>query len=174
MPVGSSFQPSNLRYLRLVLTVICVVLIAACATGNRGSLMGSPEATDMFKLERPPADHRFYFHGWVGEPDAVIGVHQDYTLESDLWREVDLEQIPLRLLVDRMTRREPTNFRGAVLRDPEGNRMGIWFSDSTGATIKMAGEKRIAFIRPHPRPIERDDDDFRRPFGVGGGIGIQW
>ena len=104
----------------------------------------------------------------------MIGIHRDYNLESALWYEVDLGQVPLRLLVDRMMRREPTNFRGAVLKDPAGNRMGVWFSDSPGATIKMAGEKQIAFIRPYPRPIERDDADIRPGRGFGGGIGIGW
>ena len=142
--------------------------ISGCATsGNYGVLRSNPEVTREFKHSRPFENHRYYYFGWIGEPDAVIGIQNDYTLLSRLWKPVDLDRISLQVLKDRMLNRDPTNFNGAVLKDSAGNRMGVWFSDARGATIKMAGDKQIAFIRPHPRPIERDDDPFRRPLGIG-------
>jgi ATP-dependent exoDNAse (exonuclease V) alpha subunit len=152
---------------------MAALLLAACAAGNYGVLRTNPEVERTFKARQALEGHTYYYYGWIGEPDAVIGIHEDYTLESNRWIRVDLEETPVGLLMDRMTRRDPTNFRGAVLKDPDGNRMGVWFSDSPGATIGMAGDKRIAYITPYPRRIERDDDDRVRP-GIGGGVHFGW
>lgn len=153
--------------------VASLVLLGACASGNYGVLRTDPEAEKNFKARRALENHTYYYYGFAGRPEAVIGIRNDYTLESDLWYPVDLEQTPLGVLTDRMMRRDPTNFQGAVLKDPSGNPMGVWFSDSPGATIRMAGEKRIAYIRPYPRRIERDDADRNWP-GAGGSIGTGW
>jgi len=154
----------------LIVLIACLFAIqtAGClSTGNYGVLRTDPEVNKEFKHSRVFENHRYYYHGWIGEPDAVIGIQTDYTLLSRLWKAVDLERISLQVLKDRMLNRDPTNFDGAVLKDAAGNRMGVWFSDASGATIKMAGDKQIEFIRPLPRPIERDDDPFRRPMGFG-------
>ena len=154
----------------LIVLIACLFAIqtAGClATGNYGVLRTDPEVNKEFKHNRAFENHRYYYYGWIGAPDAVIGIQNDYTLLSNLWKAVDLDRISLQVLKDRMLNRDPTNFDGAILKDGAGNRMGVWFSDASGATIKMAGDKQIEFIRPLPRPIERDDDPFRRPMGFG-------
>ena len=161
------------RSKNMIAILVCLLTfqLAAClSSGNYGVLRSDPEVTREFKHSRAFENHQYYYFGWIGEPDAVIGIQNDYTLLSSLWKKVDLERISLQVLKDRMLNRDPTNFSGAILKDPAGNRMGVWYSDANGASIKMAGDKQIEFIRPLPRPIERDDDPLRRSMGIGLGF----
>ena len=138
----------------IALAMIFVIPIIACSQ-DFGRLRSSPEVTLKFKQYQVDENLNYYFFGWQGEPTAIIGLQKDITLESDQWQRIDFSDISLQTLVDRIGGRSSVNRSGAIIVDPQGNQMGVWFAGGGTATIKMAGEKRIAYISPTVRVRER-------------------
>lgn len=134
-------------------------LFLSCAI-NYGSLSTNTKVTRYFKTGFIPEAYTYYYNGWKGEPYAIIGLKPGYDFESKTWKRFDPGQQSVRTLINRMYNRESTRFHGAWILDPEGEQIGIWFSDSRSATIKMSGKNRIAFITPDP--------------GRGYGLPAQW
>ena len=132
------------------LMVVSILALLVCTpnighTKNFGHMMNSSDVELKFKEYQVDENLNYYIYGSQIKPTAIIGLNKEYTLESKLWHEIDFNEISLQALVDRVRGR-----RGAFILDPEDNRIGVWFGDGT-ATIKMAGEKRIAFISPSSR-----------------------
>jgi len=55
-------------------------------------LVRDHEANDIFKSYQILPDHRYYYSGAEGRPDAIMGIHPDYTLETTQWTEIDLTE----------------------------------------------------------------------------------
>lgn len=146
-----------MRIAGVLVTLVAVFTLAACMSTNYGNLRSNPDTTRLFKKGEILPDHTYYYYGWEGAPDAIVAIQNDYRLQSGLWTRFDPEAGKLAQLISRMTVREMTRFNGAGLYDPAGNRMGVWWSDAPGATLKMADEKVIAFIRPWPLPAPQDN-----------------
>jgi hypothetical protein len=141
-----------------------LAFLVSCSMADYGILRTNSETGLQFKKGRVLADHTYYYYGWKGEPDAIVAIHEDYRIASELWTVFDPADGALDALVARMTARETTRFKGAEIYDRQGNRLGVWWSDAWGATIKMSpqDDKVIAFIRPWP-PVPRGDDEGNRP-----------
>ena len=132
---------------------IAWLVLAIALTGcfvKQGWIIQSPEVTTAFQSNKAYENHTYYYRDWFGEPIAVIAIQQGYTLDSTFWYEVDLSTVSIRTLVAKMQMRDPTRFFGATLRNPDGEVMGVWYSDSRGATIQMQSETVIDFITPWP------------------------
>jgi hypothetical protein len=127
--------------------ILSVLLVSACMQ-NYGRLMSSAGVRLSFKQFEVKDGYTYYYYGFAGEPDALLGLRDDYTLESDLWKRIDFSQTSMQTMVDRLGRNTGTGGNGAVLKDPAGNDVGVWFAVTGTATIKFSGEKRIAFISP--------------------------
>jgi hypothetical protein len=139
------------------------LLMAGCATGY-GVLRSNPDVTGEFKSGVVLENHTYYYYGWAGQPYAVIGIDNHYTLESKLWTRIDPEQTPVSRFVERMmTERSVTRFHGGQLRDEAGNVMGVWYSDADGAVVKMKGPTVIAYVTPYPLQPKSDDGSQDKP-----------
>jgi hypothetical protein len=128
-------------------TVILAIIVFGCME-NYGRLMSSSEVTLAFKKYEVQDGYTYYFYGWAAEPDAIIGLRNDYTITSDLWEKIDFSKTSMRAMVERLGRNNSTGRTGSVIKDPAGNEIGFWFSTTGTATIKFSGEKQIAFITP--------------------------
>jgi hypothetical protein len=147
----------------LIWVLGAALLLFACSAADYGALRNDPETTRLFKKGEILADHTYFYYGWKGQPDAVVAIRNDYRLASDLWKTFDPADGALDALIARMTTRDMTRFNGAGLYDSDGNRLGAWWSDAPGATVKMSAEEKkvIAFIRPWPLVPLGDDSDPR-------------
>ena len=154
MPSKDYELQSFTQWLLFGLSIVCALTITACSQ-DFGRLRSSSEVTLKFKQYQVDENLNYYFFGWQGDPTAIIGLQKDITLESDLWQRIDFNEISLQTLVDRMGGRSSVNRSGAFIVDPQGNQLGVWFAGGGTATIKMAGEKRIAYISPSVRVRQR-------------------
>ncbi len=123
--------------------------------GSYGQLVRSNKVSHEFKTGKISTAYSYYYTGWRGEPDAIIGIIEGTVLKSKLWKPFDPEKISIRTLIQQMFRRDSSNFYGAWIKDDRGEVLGIWFSDRDGAKIKMAGDKQIAYISPKTRSQTR-------------------
>jgi hypothetical protein len=143
-------SPSNLQRKPPVLALVLVwaaVTLSGCLQ-NYGRLQSSPDVTTDFKKYAVSDDYTYYYFGWAGAPDAIIGIRQGIRIESDRWKPVDFTKVSMQHLVDRVGNRDPVSRNGAYIVDPKGERIGIWFSGTptSSVTVKMAGPDRIAYI----------------------------
>jgi len=146
------FQEINFikKSIQLVLSFLLIFTFFAVTAeaGSYGQLVKSSSVSHEFKTGKFSAPYSYYYIGWKGEPDAIIGIREGYVLESKLWKPFDPENISVRTLVQRMFKRDSSNFYGAWIKDDKEETLGIWYSDRDGAKIKMAGDNQIAYISP--------------------------
>ena len=153
-------ETNNFRWLSAFVAAVIIAAVYGCAS-NYGNMIQDPAVTIAFKTNKAFDDHTYYFRNWLGEPIAVVGIKQGYTLDSPLWFEVDLDEVSVRRLWERMSIRDASLFKGSRLRDPAGNDMGIIFTDYEGATIKMRSATVIEFITPYGVPRYGDNESVR-------------
>jgi len=127
----------------------------ACATPNNGTLQPSSEVTKIFEKNQILSDHLYYYSGLQGVPDAIIGVHPNYSLRSGRWRQVDFTALTLKTWVFRMTAVPLTKPQGAWILDPEGNQIGIWFAAQRQTAVRLEQNNRIVVVPPAPPDLQR-------------------
>lgn len=132
---------------------------------NYGLLKKSTEVNDMFVSHQVLPDHKYYYSGSNAAPNAIIGIHNDYTLESKLWKPVDLTTEQLKKWLNNMLRNRdrPATTWGAYITGPGGKKIGIWFSRWNRTTIKMLDGNRVQIHTPSTM----DDPSSKRAFGGG-------
>ena len=59
-------------------------------SGTYGRLVVNSDIKALFERNEVLPDHRYYYSGPVSEPRVIVGIHKDYTLQSDYWHPVDL------------------------------------------------------------------------------------
>jgi len=128
---------------------IIVTPFVGCSN-NFGIIRSSGEVTRMFETYKILPDHRYYYSGSDAAPRAIIGIQNNYTLNSRLWKPVDLTPEQLKgwisfILKD--TTISPYNF-GALILDSNGNPVGIWYSPRATTTVKMESDNHIIVHTP--------------------------
>ena len=137
---------------------ICLSLyfsLYACTTPNYGNLQPSSEITKIFENNQVLADHLYYYSGLQGVPDAIIGIHPNYSLRSRNWQRVDFTALTLKTWVFRMTAVPLTKPQGAWILDPDGNRIGIWFASQRHTAVRLEQNNRVVVVPPAPPDLQR-------------------
>ena len=145
-------QKDRKKFYRLssVIGLGLLFLLCSCITSNYGKLQPSPEITKIFDEDRILSDHSYYYSGLQGLPDAIVGIQSNYSLKSKRWQQVDLTSLLLRKWVDRMTYVHTVTPRGAWILDPDGNRIGVWYSARHQATVRVEQGNRVVIFPPLP------------------------
>jgi hypothetical protein len=148
-------------------TIILIALIVhlGCAE-NYGRLQRSQEVNDIFKSYQVLSDHRYYYSGPEGRPEAILGIHRDYTLKTTQWTEVVLTENLLRKWVDWLNFHFDTYVRyfpaGYVILDPNGKQVGVWYSIWDDAPVIFKEDNVIEVYPPiMPDPFRGGGDDNR-------------
>ena len=126
----------------------------SCASQYYGKLRSSPETTKIFDASKVLSDHFYYISGLQGVPDAIIGIHPNYSLNPRGWQQVDLTSATLNTLVYRMRQVGIMNPQGALILDSEGNRIGIWFAAQRQTTVRLKQNNQVVIVPPES-PILR-------------------
>ena len=127
-----------------------LLMLCSCSTSNYGKLQRSPEITKIFDDHRILSEHSYYYSGLQGVPDAIIGLHTSYTLKSRLWQAVDFDSQLLKTWVNRMTYVHLVSPRGAWILDPEGHRIGVWYSARHQTTVRVEKDNHVFIAAPVP------------------------
>ncbi len=133
-----------------ILIVLLIILIG-CA-GNYGRLSRDYEANKIFNSYQILPDHRYYYSGPDGRPDAIMGIQRDYTLETSMWTEFDLSDDTLKKGVNSINFHHHTSVRrypyGFDIIGPDGKRIGIWYSIWEWTTVLVEVDKRVKIFPP--------------------------
>jgi hypothetical protein len=152
---SKSASSAGRRWLAAVIYLSLFFSLYACTTQNYGNLKPSSEITKIFENHQVLSDHLYYYSGLQGVPDAIIAIHPDYSLRARQWQQIDLTAFRLKTWVYRMSTAQVISPRGAWILDPDGNRIGIWFSGQRQTAVRLEQNNRVVIAPPNPTEAQR-------------------
>ncbi len=137
--------------------IFIAVVASACGAGNYGSVRLSREVEKLFESYQVLDHYNYFYSGSDAIPDAIIGIHEDYVLQSQLWKPVDLTREQLQEWIFLMTDHHVYSAMtyGAELLDSEGKTIGIWYSPYDQTVVKMVDDRKVVVHTPVGEPFER-------------------
>jgi hypothetical protein len=131
-------------------------LIAAMVSGcleNYGRLNWDPQVATQYQAYEAQEDFNYYYYGVGNRTFAIAGISNDYFMESKMWREVEPDTQDFKDLISRAWQNsyyKPYDPRGAHILDPEGKRVGNWYSSLRFVTVRFDENNRIVIIPDTP------------------------
>jgi hypothetical protein len=105
-----------------------MALIGGC-TGSYGKLVTSPVSLDQYRQQALPADLQYYYCGRSGLPYAVVGIDNTYRFNDRVWFKIDTMDEVYKKIANLSDLHPNARFmRAADILDPQGRRIGVWFS----------------------------------------------
>jgi hypothetical protein len=121
---------------------------------NYGKITPNMEVTNAFETYQINTEYNYYISGSDIYPNAIIGLDKAYTLESDLWKKVEMTPKRFRELVTDMKDKAGTvhlgmPLYGFVMLDDKGNQIGVWYSILEAKTfLRMKDNRRVIIYTP--------------------------
>lgn len=125
-------------------------LLCSCTAPNYGKLQSSFNITELFEKAQVLPDHVYYYSGLQGVPDAIVGIHPNYTLRAKTWQQIDFSNTILKKWIYRMNYVQLVTPQGAWILGPEGDRLGVWFSATRQTAVRLDSENRLMVAPPLP------------------------
>ncbi len=125
-----------------VLCLFCALFLTACVVNagvsSRG-LQHSLEVEDIFQKGTLLADHTYYMQGTYPGPETIIALSNAFQLQSRLWEKVDWTKKEMDTAVFWMQNSEMgfCSTDGGYLVAPDGQRVGVWYSQRDVSVIKQ-------------------------------------
>jgi len=140
----------NGRMIATVFLVACLAGLSACS-GTYGRLTIAPDVKALFERYEVLPDHRYFYTESSTWPRAIIGIHQDYTLQSELWRPVTATPKRLNRWLNFAGNREPflVSGNGSEILDNNGSRIGVWYAlknKHDWGVVRMIDHKTVNII----------------------------
>ena len=127
------------------------MLIGGCFE-NYGRLKHSGEVTRAFQAYRVNPEYKYYYYGRTNMPYAIVGLDRAYHMRSRVWREVDhdTEQFQKMIFWTWDDVRVPFHLSGAHITDPNGKKVGIWYSGIWYAAVRFDKNNRVVIMPDTP------------------------
>ncbi len=144
---------------------------------NWGYITKNHQITDLFQNFKVLPDHTYYYSGPDARPFAIIGVQNQYTLRTSLWKPVELDSATLRKLVNFMNLDFSTlgQIEGYDIIGSAGEKLGVWYSMQEATTVKMLENNEVMIWTPDTQsPYNRLGRHLRRETGFSSGGSKPW
>jgi hypothetical protein len=118
---------------------------------NYGQLKSNKEATQAFESYQILPDHKYYYRGTYSRPIAVVGIKENFELNSKLWVEIDLKSKDFRTLIDKVSLQgsgSTTHPWGFTILDHSGRDVGVWYSAIRAAAVEITENGQIVNLSP--------------------------
>ncbi len=142
------------------------MLSAGCAGSlfkNYGEISPNQEVTKAFETDQINTEYDYYISGSDVYPNAIIGLDKAYTLESDLWKKVEMTPKKLHELVTDMKNKATTvnaamPLYGFLMFDDKRNQIGVWYSVLEAKKfLRMKDNRRVIIWTPEIDTYEKHD-----------------
>jgi len=137
----------NYRYV-VAATAITIMLFLSGCMGSYGRIKSNPDLTDAFKNNLKLPDYNYYYCGRENLPYAVVGIDPQYEFQDSVWFKIETKADVYKKAAS-ITAWDRTWSRGADILDPEGNRIGIWFSYYSSTSVKVGPDNKVAVFNPY-------------------------
>ena len=146
---SSFFQKRIFSITRLLaISVIVMIVISGCLE-NYGKLRRSTEVQKMFETGQLPSEYNYHFYGLRSHPYAVMGLEPGWTLSSKIWRKVELSTEEFRYMTKWVWEDLGYYKYGADILDPEFEKIGIIYTSSRMAAVKVDKDTKTVEVMPH-------------------------
>jgi len=136
----------------LVGILAVIVLLKRFSGGRNGKLYPSKGALESYTSFHVDPEKQYYSSGVDVYPNALMGLHKNWVLESDLWKKRELNTAGMQELVTGMQDKAMEKtllLHGFDLLDDRGQKIGDWYSVmGLSIGIKILGEHRISITTP--------------------------
>jgi hypothetical protein len=132
--------------------LIAAIMLSGCA-GSYGRLNWDPQVTAAFQNYDTQQGFNYYYYGVGSRTFAIAGISADYNVKSRIWREVPQDSEAFKSLVSRAWENDfylPHYPQGAHILNPQGKRVGVWYSSLRFVTVKFAENNRIVLMPDTP------------------------
>ena len=138
---------------RMVPAVFLAIFLAGLSgcSGTYGRMAVNSDVKALFERYEVLPDHHYFYTESSTWPRAVIGIHEDYTLQSDFWHPVELTPERLKRWLE-----FPGDFRllfmssnGSDILDKNGRRIGVWYALKNTydwGVVQMIDDKTVNII----------------------------
>ena len=148
------------KFLTLLTSIITISLLIGCVTtdGNSGKTVRDRDLDNMFLNYEVLPDHKYYTTGGYDKPDAILALHNDYVLDNTktYWRFIpNVDYAQMRKWIDTIAPEQDYRYSNAYIAayilDPEGKRIGAWFSIDPHAAVKFLEGNKVLVRTPTQR-----------------------
>jgi len=153
------YQKTLAVFIAGLAAVFMLVILAACAPGNYGTLVWDRELDDTFVSYQILPEHRYYITGGYGAPAAILAIHSDYQLENsaNLWIPVpDVKSSHVGRWVENLSPEENfwegNEFTAYYILAPNGDKVGAWYSGQRNTTVEFLEGNRVKVYTPNLKP----------------------
>jgi hypothetical protein len=132
--------------------LVAAILLSGCA-GSYGQLNWDPQVAVAFKNHEVQQGFNYYYYGVGNRTFAIAGISTQYHIKSKIWREIPQDAEAFKSLVSRAWENyyyKPYGPQGAHILNPEGNRVGVWYSSLRFVTVKFTEDNRIILMVDTP------------------------
>jgi hypothetical protein len=132
----------------LAISVFIMIVMLGCLE-NYGRLQRSTEVQMMFETGQLPSEYNYHFFGSRNHPFAVMGLQPDWTLRSKMWRKVELSTEEFKYMTKWVWEDFGYYKYGANILDPEFVKIGIIYTSSWMAAVKVDKDTKTVEVIPH-------------------------
>jgi hypothetical protein len=135
----------------IIICFIILITLSGCSMSNYGQLKSNKEATQAFESYQILPDHKYYYRGTYSRPIAVVGIKENFELNSKLWVEIDLKSKDFRTLIDKVSLQgsgSTTHPWGFTILDHSGRDVGVWYSAIRAAAVEINENGQIVNLSP--------------------------
>jgi hypothetical protein len=144
--------------------LLILIFLAGCSQ-NYGRIQWDENVTRAFQNNQIEPDYKFYQYTIGMRVFAIVGLDPDLELDSNVWRELSSDTADFKLATSRIWydyALSPMEPRGAVIRNPSGEDVGIYFSSIRFVSIKFQPNNRV-MVMLDTTPITGGPDNRRIP-----------
>lgn len=126
--------------------LIILMLCLGCAGAFQGYGRFQPDdaTAEAFLQDQVNPSYAYFYSGSDAIPNAIMGVDRKYTLQSSVWKPVDLTPARLKTWVGLMGNQgQELPPAGQAIMDSQGNQVGAWFSYYEASYVKMLPDNGI-------------------------------
>ena len=137
---------------KLILFAVSTIVfmgITGCA-GKYGKFQLDQEVYYAFENNTVSSGYKYYSNYQHNVTYAILGMEPKFKLESKMWREVEPGAEDFKILISRIWEDYGRYKYGASVLDPDGNKVGIWYSAVFGKAIKFYEDNRIEVLIDKP------------------------
>ncbi|MBU1405954.1 MAG: hypothetical protein KKE83_02395 [Proteobacteria bacterium] len=139
-------------YLSLPRLALLTLLLLIAACGHPAYVFHEDlRINEALESYRPLPGYTYYYSGPEDFPLAILGIRPEYRLKKEFWIPVKLTEKKLQdwmEIIDNPHRNLRTRYRGKVIRTPEGEEIGIWYSPQEWSTVKMGEDREVTVYSP--------------------------
>ena len=143
------FQKRIITTTRLLTISVLVMIVVSGCFENYGRLQRSAEVQTMFENGQLPTDYNYHFFGNRNHPYAVMGLKPDWTLRSKMWRKAELNTDEFKYMTKWVWEDLGYYKYGANILDPEFEKIGIIYTSSWMAAVKVDKDTKTVEVMPH-------------------------